>query len=173
MTKKMRYLVLMMLMLMLISANVSAASYTVKVQRAGIVNVYRGKKLVRKMWCSCGLPETPTPKGTFYTSNTYRWHTLLGPTYGQYCTRIYRGIMFHSTLYREYGNRDSLIASSYNNLGYRASHGCIRLRVADAKYIYNLARKQSIKVVISDKKLSRPARIGTISEDACHDPSDN
>lgn len=172
--KKLKLLIVMAVLLLFATSiqTQAAPKYTVKVYRAGIVHVYKGKKLMRKMWCSCGLPKTPTPKGTFKTSDTYRWHPMEGGVYCQYVTRIYRGICFHSTLFKENKNRDSLIASSYNNLGHRASHGCIRLRVSDAKYIYNLAKSYRLKVIISDKKLSKPKRIGTIPEDSTRDPSD-
>lgn len=156
-----------------INSNASSAKYSIKVYRAGIVHVYKGNKLMKKMWCSCGLDSSPTPKGTFKTSDTYRWHELIGNVYGQYCTRIHKGIMFHSVLYKEFGNKNSLIASSYNNLGHKASHGCIRLRVADAKYIYNICRKhKKTKVIISDKRLSKPKLIGTIKNVDTKDPSD-
>ena len=41
--------------------------------------------------------------------------------------------MFHSVLYKE---KDGPVTqSSVNNLGRKASHGCIRLSVEDAKWI--------------------------------------
>lgn len=86
--------------------------------------------------CSVGKSGTPTPSGTFYTSNKYRWHTLMGPSYGQYCTRITGGVLFHSVAgynMTPYNIR----ASAYNMLGSPASHGCVRLCVRDAKWIYD------------------------------------
>lgn len=69
-------------------------------------------------------------------ANTYRWHQLMGPTYGQFCTRIHKGILFHSLIYRR-PNKYSLISHQYNKLGVTASHGCVRLAVIDAKRIYD------------------------------------
>lgn len=86
--------------------------------------------------CSVGLPSTPTPVGTFNTKAKYRWHELMGPSWGQYCTRIVGGILFHSvaghspTVY-------NINAGAYNLLGQPASHGCVRLCVRDAKWIYD------------------------------------
>ena len=44
-------------------------------------------------------------------------------------------ILFHSVLYNEKGG--AVTQSSVNNLGRKASHGCVRLSVEDAKWIYN------------------------------------
>lgn len=91
---------------------------------------------VKAMTCSVGLSATPTPVGTFQTSAKYRWHTLMGPSYGQYCTRIVGGILFHSVA----GNKMSshnLFYGDFNLLGQPASHGCVRLCVRDAKWVYD------------------------------------
>ncbi len=111
---------------------------------------------VKRFACSVGLPSTPTPKGTFYTSNKYRWHTLMGPSYGQYCTRIVGGILFHSVAGRNMTSYN-LKASDYNKLGSPASHGCVRLCVRDAKWIYDNC-KSGTKVVIYDS--SSPGPLG-------------
>ena len=91
---------------------------------------------VKTFACSVGLPATPTPTGTYNTLAQYRWHTLMGPSYGQYCTRIVGGVLFHSVA----GNSmtvKNLNAANYNMLGQPASHGCVRLCVRDAKWIYD------------------------------------
>ncbi len=91
---------------------------------------------VRVFACSVGLASTPTPTGTYTTSDKYRWHTLMGPSYGQYCTRITGGILFHSVAGYNMTSYN-ISASAYNMLGEPASHGCVRLTVADAKWIYD------------------------------------
>lgn len=103
---------------------------------------------VKTFACSVGLPETPTPTGTFYTPFRYRWHTLMGPSYGQYCTRIVGGVLFHSVAGSNMSSYN-LSAAEYNKLGQPASHGCIRLTVRDAKWIYDNC-KLGTKVTISD-----------------------
>lgn len=80
-------------------------------------------------------PGNATPLGTFYTGVKHRWHQLFGAV-GQYTTQITGNYLFHSVLYRSFNNH-TLSASSYNNLGNRVSHGCVRLRVIDAKWIYD------------------------------------
>ena len=81
-----------------------------------------------------------------------RWHTLNGPTYGQFCSHITSDILFHSVPSvvnaRPFDNH-TLNASAYNQLGTPASAGCIRLTVGHAKWLYDNVPVGS-KVVISD-----------------------
>ena len=105
--------------------------------------------LVRTMVCSTGKDATPTPKGTFTsTSPVARWGYF--PKYdvwGQYLYRINGSILFHSVLYTD-SNENSLIAGSLYKLGTKASHGCVRLSVEDAKWIYtNCSAGTTVKVV--------------------------
>lgn len=116
---------------------------------------------VKAFACSVGLPQTPTPTGTYNTKAKYRWHELMGPSYGQYCTRIVNGILFHSVA--GYNTTSyNLPASEYNKLGQPASHGCVRLNVRDAKWIYDNCRV-GMSVTIYDSSypgpLGKPATI--------------
>ena len=156
------------------------SSYYIKVNRtACTVTVYakdgnNGYIIpVKRFACSVGLPSTPTPTGTFYTSNKYRWHTLMGPSYGQYCTRIVGGILFHSVAGRNMTSYN-LNARDYNKLGSPASHGCVRLCVRDAKWIYDNC-PSGTKVTIYDSSnpgpLGKPATI-KIPAGQTWDPTD-
>ena len=93
--------------------------------------------LVRTMKCSTGKDSTPTPTGTFQNSTGpgARWHYFTKyKCWAQYAYYIQGDIMFHSVLYNE---KDGPVTqSSVNNLGRKASHGCVRLSVEDAKWIY-------------------------------------
>ena len=93
--------------------------------------------LARVMICSTGTKSNPTPLGTFKGSGpSHRWHYFEKfECYAQYSWRIDGPILFHSVLYNEIDG--SPTSSSVRNLGRRASHGCIRLSVEDAKWIYN------------------------------------
>ncbi|MBR2798914.1 MAG: peptidoglycan-binding protein [Clostridia bacterium] len=93
--------------------------------------------LVRTMKCSTGRKGTPTPKGTFTdTAPGARWHFFKKfNCWAQYAFYIQGDIMFHSVLYSQKGG--SVTQSSVNHLGSRASHGCVRLSVEDAKWIWN------------------------------------
>ena len=116
---------------------------------------------VKRFACSVGLPSTPTPTGTYRTLNKYRWHTLMGPSYGQYCTRIVGGILFHSVAGYNMTSYN-LKASDYNKLGSPASHGCVRLCVRDAKWIYDncsLGTTVNIYDSVNPGPLGKPSTI--------------
>lgn len=89
---------------------------------------------VKAMVCSCG---TATPKsGVYKTSKGYEWGTLEGGTFGRYSTRIVGGILFHSVPYTS-ESEDSLEYWEYDKLGTTASLGCVRLSIADTKWIFD------------------------------------
>ncbi|MDR3050886.1 MAG: peptidoglycan-binding protein [Oscillospiraceae bacterium] len=93
---------------------------------------------VRQMICSTGTRANPTPIKTIQgAKGRARWGYF--PEWGshaQYLTRIDSRNAFHSVLYSEPTER-ALVIGAYNALGSRASHGCVRLLVADAKWIYD------------------------------------
>ncbi|MCI8326474.1 MAG: L,D-transpeptidase family protein [Lachnospiraceae bacterium] len=113
----------------------AAGNYYLQINKGtNVVTVFMNNGTpVHAFVCSTGYA---TPVGTFYTSQKLRWHTLMGPSYGQYCTRITGSILFHSVFYNRNGDLASMPYSAYNRLGTTASHGCVRLTVADAKWIY-------------------------------------
>lgn len=94
--------------------------------------------LVRTMKCSTGRSGSPTPTGTFQESTGpgARWHYFTKfNCWAQYAYYIQGDIMFHSVLY---GSREGKVTqSSVNHLGSKASHGCVRLSVEDAKWVWN------------------------------------
>lgn len=83
--------------------------------------------------CSAG---NATPLGTYRTSDKVRWLSLVGGVYGQYTTRISGPFWFHSVPYFTASEAD-LEYLEYNKLGSLASLGCVRMTVADVKWIYD------------------------------------
>lgn len=127
---------------------------------------------VKAMTCSVGKSGTATPKGTFKTMAKYRWKVLMGPSYGQYSTRITGSILFHSVAGY---NRTSynLKASDYNMLGKPASHGCVRLTVRDAKWIYdNCSLGTTVKITDSCAQPFDKPTTTKIKASQHYDPTD-
>lgn len=121
----------------------SSKAYYVKVNRQmNTVTVYTkdsdGLFTVpyKAMVCSTGYE---TPVGTYDISYQGRWEWLhlVGGVCGQYCTQITGDYLFHSVPYTRWQDKGSLQPGEYDKLGTTCSHGCIRLTVADAKWIYN------------------------------------
>lgn len=118
--------------------------YAIAVNRAlNTVTVYKqdenGHYTVpfKAMICSTGRSGHDTPLG-IYTLGSYRseWRLMLDDSYGQYACGFYGNFLFHSVCYSSQSH-DSLIYEEYNALGSSASMGCVRLQVADAKWIYD------------------------------------
>lgn len=182
-----RALCMLLAAVMLVTAvpvRTEAASlpYYIKINRQqNCVTVYaldkNGKytKPVKAFACSVGV-NNATPTGTFSIPAKYRWHVLMGNVYGQYCSRIHGGVLFHSVFYSE-KDPSKLAYNSYNRLGQSASHGCVRLNVADAKWIYDNC-PVGTKVTIYDSKdpgpLGKPStiKIDTSSPYRGWDPTD-
>ena len=104
--------------------------------------------LVREMICSTGTSKYPTPCGTtIMPKKRARWGYF--PTWGshaQYLTRIDSANAFHSVLYTE-PDETTLSVQSFEALGTPASHGCVRLLVSDAKWIYDNCKEGTIITV--------------------------
>lgn len=136
----------------------AAGTYWLKVNRQrNTVTAYQYKNgkytPVKAMVCSVGK-NGATPKGNFRTQQKLRWHILMGNVWGQYCTRIYKGYLFHSVWYYSQ-NKNAQSTKQYNKLGKAASHGCVRLTVADSKWIYDNC-SIGTKVTIYDSSNAGP-----------------
>ena len=108
--------------------------------------------VVRQMLCSTGTKANPSDVGDWVlTGRVARWCYF--PQWGghaQFWTKINSSIAFHSVIYSDPQDTMSLKVSSYNNLGKRASHGCIRLTVADAKWIYDNCGEGVVVTITED-----------------------
>ena len=105
-------------------------------------------KLVKTMTCTTGTKETPTPLGTFKMGGPCgRWYFFKKfDCWAQYASRIVGGILFHSVIYSE-KDESTLRQSTVNALGSRASHGCVRLSVENAEWIYkNIAAGTTCRI---------------------------
>lgn len=107
--------------------------------------VYKGSTnnwdLVKEFPCSTGLPGKETPKGIFAVTNRGEW--FFSDEFaqgGKYWVQFMGDYLFHSIPFDE---TQSVILD--DTLGTPSSHGCIRLNVEDAKWLYdNIANDTKI-----------------------------
>lgn len=129
----------------------SYTKYLIAVSRdMNRVMVYSGKKGDWKplyYWkCTDGAKATKTPSGSFLTPKTTPKKRYIGGhiTYTcWYATRVYKSIYFHSVLY----NPRSKTSIQDGRLGVSASHGCIRLSLDNAKWLYDNIQPQTRVIV--------------------------
>ena len=129
---------------------------------------------VKTFTCSVGKAETPTHVGTYQTLRKSNPVELMGPSWGKYGTQINAyGDWFHSVACSNPDPTYSLAAGNYNMLGQPASHGCVRLCVRDAKWIYDNCGLYTT-VVVSDTEYTPFDKVPTIKIPAGQnwDPTD-
>ena len=114
--------------------------YYIKVNnQANTVTVYKkdsnGKYTVPIKAMICSIGDATPESGVYKMSIRYTWRLLQGNVYGQYACKITGNILFHSVPYTKQ-DKSALEWWEYDKLGTKASLGCIRLKVEDAKWIY-------------------------------------
>ena len=113
--------------------------------------------------CSPGTNASPTDAGARTTiERAGTWSILMGPSYGQFATRLSpysAGELFHSVASGQLNNHN-LDAATYNLLGTKQSHGCIRLDVRNAYWIYTYCQL-GMEVYVGDN-LAAP--IGSVPQ---------
>lgn len=95
---------------------------------------YRGENSWEYLYywpCSPGAPDTPTVKGVFTVTSLKMYGFYSFGSYQYYATQFYGDYLFHSTTY----NTDGSVQD--DRLGMQLSHGCVRLSIDDAKWIYD------------------------------------
>ncbi|MHB1315691.1 MAG: L,D-transpeptidase family protein [Christensenellales bacterium] len=122
-------------------------------------------KIVRSFLCSSGTntPEDPldpedigkpTPTGIYKIGGKERFgkFTAFGGTYARYWTQIVGNIYFHSIMFSK-RDINTLQSGAFSGLGNPRSHGCVRLYVEDAKWLYyHAASGTTIKVSDTEPK---------------------
>lgn len=107
-------------------------------------------KVVRRFLCSSGRtdvdeadPEdvaTPTPRGIWKIGGRERFGKFanFSSSYARYWVQIVGSIYFHSILFTK-RNIDAMNRQAYSDMGSNVSHGCVRLYVEDARWLYYYA----------------------------------
>ena len=129
---------------------------------------------VRAMICSCG-ENNGTITGEFATYFKSEWNPLFGDVYGKYVTGFSGDYLFHSVPYLQQSS-DTVEIDEYNNLGESVSMGCVRLAVADTKWIYDNCDIGTQVVVYDDENpgpLGRPESMKITDVSNGWDPTDD
>ena len=94
--------------------------------------------------CSTGSPGEETVEGRFYLrpltmgQHYKKWYFFANSRiWIVNCTQIMGDYCFRSILFRNLFNPNSLIPSSYYDIGKKATNGCVRLTVGDAAFVYD------------------------------------
>ncbi|WP_252254883.1 L,D-transpeptidase [Clostridium sp. ZBS12] len=107
--------------------------------------IYKGKSnkwdLDKTFSCSTGIDSEPTPCGAFSIKEKGEWFfSEKFKQGGKYWTQIDGDILFHSVPYAQ--DKTTVVDTTLNK---KSSHGCIRLALSDAKWIYdNIPRDTKI-----------------------------
>lgn len=129
---------------------------------------------VRAMICSTGKNNW-TITGTYGIYFKNEWHALFDDVYGQYVSGISGNYLFHSVPYYS-PQPDELEVEEYNKLGTQASLGCVRLAVADAKWIFDNCPLNTTVTIYDDDNpgpLGKPKAIKITDKKCGWDPTDN
>lgn len=129
---------------------------------------------VRSMICSCGA-DGGTVTGDFSIYYQTEWNPLFGDVYGHYVSGFYGNYLFHSVPYY-YDSPDTLEVEEYNKLGTSASMGCVRMQIADVKWIYENCTIYTPVTVYDDDNpgpLGKPEAIRITDMSCGWDPTDD
>lgn len=101
------------------------------------VSVFAGHSLIKEMPCSTGMPETPTPTGSFKIYEKVANAAI--ETDGKKITfysisKFNGGIGFHSQIFGDHPSVQKGIQRFEERQP--SSHGCVRLILSDAQWIY-------------------------------------
>lgn len=121
-------------------------------------------------FCSSGTTANPTNAGLYAIKQQYRWKELMGGVFGQYSSAFSNGYLFHSVPYST-DDPSTLNMNQFSMLGQRASHGCVRLCVRDAKWIYDNCEVGTQVLVLYEENPEdiEPAFIPETSDDPAYD----
>lgn len=96
---------------------------------------------IKVFTCNIGAPDSPTIEGNF-CSGLKGKDLRINETCVKYFTQISGNYLFHSVPYNDIGEVID------GRLGEAVSHGCVRLSLADSKYIYDtIPARTGIKII--------------------------
>ncbi|CDM67324.1 Hypothetical protein CM240_0150 [Clostridium bornimense] len=109
------------------------------------VYVYEDSKLIKSMLCATGVEGSDTPVGRYKI--IARAKSFFSQQYqqgGYYYLQFMGDFLFHSV---PFGPDGKIIPEEENKLGFKASHGCVRLSLDDSKWLYDTVPNQTDVVI--------------------------
>jgi lipoprotein-anchoring transpeptidase ErfK/SrfK len=113
------------------------------------VTVFDANRLIVKQFvCSTGSPGNDTPTGTFQIQDRGEsFFNKASQEGGYYWTQFYGDYLFHSVPFDKDQNLEPEEAAK---IGTPASHGCVRLLMDDAKWIYDNIPRGTVVTIHKD-----------------------
>ena len=107
--------------------------------------VFYSDEVLKEFICSGGTPGDDTPLGEYTTIEKIEYSWVERYNVGAYYwVRFFGNYLIHSVPFDENGE---MIVEEFEKLGQPASHGCIRLRLEEAKWLYDTL-PLGVKVII-------------------------
>ncbi len=112
------------------------------------INVIKGESIIKNIQCSTGIigdQDTETPLGIFYvqTKGEYFYSNKYKEG-ARYYIKFFSNYLIHSIPVDEKGN---IIEDERKKIGFPSSHGCIRISIQDAEWIYKNIPENSAVIV--------------------------
>jgi len=97
---------------------------------------WEGGQIQNEFIVSTGMRYTPTIKGSFKIQRKVPLQDMRGyyPPYEPYFIKDVPNVMYFYGAYAIHGTH------WHNKFGYRASHGCVNLKLADAQWLFDWAQ---------------------------------
>ncbi|PJI09487.1 MULTISPECIES: L,D-transpeptidase [Clostridium] len=107
------------------------------------VSVYDAqKRLVNSFICSSGMDGSDTPKGQYKVQERgYSFYSKKYQEGAYYWVQFMGNYLFHSV---PFDKNENIETEEISKLGNKASHGCVRLAINDAKWIYDNVPKGTV-----------------------------
>lgn len=112
------------------------------------INVIKGENIIKNIPCSTGIigdQDTETPLGIFYVQDKGEYFYSNKYKEGaRYYIKFFSNYLIHSIPVDEKGN---IIEDERKKIGVPSSHGCIRISIQDAEWIYKNIPENSAVIV--------------------------
>ncbi len=109
------------------------------------VRVFQGKALLKEMIASGGKDTSPTPFGRYRING--RGYAFFSQRYNEgayYWVRFLGNYLFHSV---PFGPDGKFLPEEIRKIGSPASHGCVRLPLNDAKWVYRNVPERALVII--------------------------